>query len=96
MIVQRAGHHFFAGLTDYCQLFVGHLFRLEGVVCLCSRHLENAECAGDFTGHGFDAYADPEVFVAAFRLRCPVLVGGYPYLAHGVVVDSVVHIRPAP
>ncbi len=91
VIVERAGHHLIAGLGDGGKLFVSHLLGAQLVVGDGRRLLQHAECMRDLAGHGFQPYADEEIFMAAFGLRRPVFVGRHLDLAHGIVLNAVLH-----
>ena len=91
MLIELAGDDLIAGGLDRGQLFGGHLFGLELVVCARGGLFQDAEGVRDLPRHGFQTDADGEILVAALGLRAPVFIGWDFDLAHGVMFDSVLH-----
>ena len=62
----------------------------------CGRLFQKAEGMNDFTGHGFNADTDREVFVTALGLSCPQPVCRNADLSHGVVFNAIIVHNTAP
>ncbi len=90
LIVQRTGKDLIAHITNEVALFLGKLAELQ--IGKRRSLLQVRERMHDLQRHAARR-PDLEIVAAALRLRAPVLVGGDLHLAHGVLFDTVVHVK---
>lgn len=82
VLVQASGDDLVACGADRAELFIGHSFGDELVICKSGSLFQDSESGGDLTRHRLDAYADRKILVASFGLRAPIFICGDFYLSH--------------